>query len=271
MTLWLYRALVRMLPRRVRERDADEMLLALADQIAGAPSPSTVRWRALIRFPRVLALEWRDALFMGPLPAAMISPGASRMEAIARMMRQGVRSLARTPAFSLSVILLLGVGVGSVSAIFAVVDHVLLRSLPYPAADRLIVVENGSHSVPALRDMQAMHSIEAWGAASTGNAHLTGQGEPLRIHQAVVTDGFFPMFGAHAAIGRLLQPADSQLTEHGRALLRTLAAGLRRRHCRARTHDPHRWRADHDRRRSRPELRHARGGRKRGGRPLAAA
>ena len=183
MTLWLYRALIRLLPRRVRERDAEEMSRAFADQLSGSSSPSAVRWRALIRFPRVLALEWRDALFAGPVPTAAISPGASRMEAIARMIRQGARGLARTPAFSLSVILLLGVGVGSVSAIFAVVDHVLLRPLPYPAADRLIVVENGSHSIPALRDMQAMHAIEAWGAATTDNAHLTGQGEPLRIRQ----------------------------------------------------------------------------------------
>ncbi|HEX3928578.1 MAG TPA: ADOP family duplicated permease [Gemmatimonadales bacterium] len=211
MTLWLYRALVRLLPRRVREHDAEEMVRALADQIAAAPSPSAIRWRALRRFPRVLALEWRDALFAGPIPTAAVSPRGSRMDAIARMIRQGARGLARTPAFSLSVILLLGVGVGSVSAIFAIVDHVLLRPLPYPAADRLVVVENGSHSVPALRDMQAMHSIEAWGAAATDNTRLTGQGEPLRIRQAVVTDGFFPMFGAHATIGRLLQPADSQL------------------------------------------------------------
>lgn len=133
------------------------------------------------------------------------------MESVTRMIRQGARGLARTPVFSLSVILLLGVGVGSVSAIFAVVDHVLLRPLPYPDADRLVVIENGSHSIPAVRDMQAMHSIEAWGAASTDNARLSDHGDPQRVRQAVVTDGFFPMFGARAVVGRLLQPSDSQV------------------------------------------------------------
>jgi hypothetical protein len=49
------------------------------------------------------------------------------------------------------VILLLGAGVGSVSAIFAVVDHVLLRPLPYPDADRLVVVGIGQHAIPAVR------------------------------------------------------------------------------------------------------------------------
>ena len=211
MTLQLYRALIRLLPRRVRERDGEEMARTLADQITGARAPSAVRWRALSRFPLLLALEWRDALFAGRVPAPPVRSRGSRMESVARMIRQGARGLARAPVFSLSVILLLGVGVGSVSAIFAVVDHVLLRPLPYPDADRLVVIENGSHSIPAVRDMQAMHSIEAWGVASTDNANLTDHGDPLRVRQAVVTDGFFSLFGARALIGRLLQPADSQV------------------------------------------------------------
>ena len=210
MMLRLYRALILLLPRHVRERDGEGMTRALADQIAGARSPWVVRWRALIRFPVVLALEWRDVLFMGPVLAPPYPTRGSSMESVARMIRQGARGLARTPAFSLSVILLLGVGVGSVSAIFAVVDHVLLRPLPYPDADRLEVIGDGMHSLPAVRDMQAMQSIEAWGAAATDNARLTGHGDPLRVHQALVTGGFFPLFGARAAIGRLLQPADSQ-------------------------------------------------------------
>ena len=127
MIMHLYRALIRLLPRHVRERDGEEMMRTFAEQIAGARSPSAVRWRALIRFPAVLALEWRDVLFAGRIPPPLGPSRGSRMESIARMTRQGARGLARTPVFSLSVILLLGVGVGSVSAIFAVVDHVLLR------------------------------------------------------------------------------------------------------------------------------------------------
>lgn len=176
MTLRLYRALIRLLPRRVRERDGEEMIRTLADQIAGASTPGAVQWRALIRFPLLLALEWRDVLFPARVPRHPSLSRGSRMEALTRMIRQGARGLARTPAFSLSVILLLGIGVGSVSAIFAVVDPVLLRALPYPDADRLIVVANGPHSIPAVQDMQAMHSVEAWAAASTDNARLTDHG-----------------------------------------------------------------------------------------------
>jgi putative ABC transport system permease protein len=126
------------------------------------------------------------------------------MDALMRLVRQGSRALFRAPAFTLSVILLLGLGVGSVSAIFAVVDHVLLRQLPYPAAERLFVVQNGSHSMPMYRDMQAMSSVEAWAAVTTEPANLTGEGEPLQLQQATITDGFFELFGARAAVGRLL-------------------------------------------------------------------
>ena len=208
MILRLYRALVRLLPRHVRERDGDEMLRTLADQIADARDPSAVRRRALLRFPLVLALEWRDALVTPRVPSSPFASRASRMDTLGRMIRQGARSLARTPVFSLGVILLLGAGVGSVSAIFAVVDHVLLRPFPYPEADRIVLID-GYHSIPAVRDLRGMRSVSAWAAASTENARLTGQGEPLRVRQATVTEGFFPLFGARPAVGRLLQPADS--------------------------------------------------------------
>lgn len=208
MILPLFRALLRLLPRRIRDRDGEEILRTFADQIAAAPAPGPVIGRALVRFPLLLVLEWRDTLFPHGLPSP--APPSIDPESIVRMIRLGARSLARTPGFALGVILLLGAGVGSVSAIFAVVDHVLLRPLPYPAAERLVVVEHGPHSIPALRDLAAMRSIDAWAAASTDFATLTGQGDPLRIRQAVVTDGFFPLFGARAAIGRLLQPGDSQ-------------------------------------------------------------
>lgn len=130
------------------------------------------------------------------------------MDALARVVRYGSRSLLRTPAFSLSVILLLGLGIGSVSGIFAVVDHVMLRSLPYPSADRLFVVTEGSHSMPVFRDLQTIKSADAWSAGASNEANLTGEGEPQRIRNAIVTDGFFPMFGARASLGRLLQASD---------------------------------------------------------------
>jgi predicted permease len=132
------------------------------------------------------------------------------MDAATRIVKQSSRGLLRTPAFSLSVVLLLGLGVESVTAIFTVVDHVLLRRLPYPAAERLFVIGVGAHSLPAMRDFQVMRSVELWAGVATDESNLTGAGDPMRVRQATVTDGFFPMFGARAAIGRLLQAHDEE-------------------------------------------------------------
>ena len=130
------------------------------------------------------------------------------MDALRRMVRQSLRGLRRSPAFTVSVILLLALGVGSASAIFAVVDHVLLRRLPYPASERLFTVENGSHSGPAFAEFHGMASVEAWSAASTDYANLTGEGEPLRVVQTSISPDFFRMFGARAAVGRLFVAGD---------------------------------------------------------------
>ena len=204
----LYRCLIRLLPRHVREHDGQEIVWTLEDQIAQANRPAAVIWRAYRRFPFALALEWRDALIHGAVPTTTKRVKGSTVDAIARLIRQGARSLRRTPAFTLSVVLLLGLGVGSVSAIFAVVDNVLLRPLPYPAADRLVVVQNGSHSIPMFKDFHAMGSVEAWAGVSADQANLTGQGEPLQLLQAIVTDRFFEVLGARAQIGRLLRSDD---------------------------------------------------------------
>jgi predicted permease len=105
-------------------------------------------------------------------------------------------------------VLLLGVGVGAVTAIFTLVDHVLLRPLPYPEPGRLFVIENGSHSGTDWRYFQDMRSVDALVALSTSDVNLTGEGEPVRLSEMRVTERYFDVFGARAAAGRLLEPED---------------------------------------------------------------
>lgn len=205
-----YGALIGLLPRSVRTRDGAEMLRTFGEQLDDAPNRHAVAWRAFVRFPIALLLEWRDVFVANEIPTASPPPTRSVMDAMMRMAKQGTRGLVRTPAFSLSVVLLLGLGVGSVTAIFTVVDHVLLRQLPYPAADRLIGIGKGVHSIPAMQDFATMKSVDLWAAATTDEVTLTGAGDPQRVRQATVSDGFFPMFGARPVVGRLLIPADSQ-------------------------------------------------------------
>lgn len=130
------------------------------------------------------------------------------MSAIWSGIRTGARSLRRTPSFTWSVVLLLGLGIGAVTTIFSIVDHVLLRDLPYPDADRLVVVEEGAHSGPTYRRLETMQSVDAWAGVFTWDAILTGTDEPMRLNLGYVTRDYFAMFGARPAVGRLFVADD---------------------------------------------------------------
>src|SRR5690606_41356958 len=181
-----YRLLVRLLPAEVRRSWGDEATDVFAQQWADARPAS--RWRvaarAFVGLLQAVAVEWSRAVRApsggrrgGPRRGgAMIGLGSST--------RQAVRSVGRSPGFALAVVALLGLGVGSVSAIWAIVDHVLLRPLPYPAIERLIEVQNGSHSGPSFEDFRRMGSVELWVAVTARGARLPRVGEPLRVDAA---------------------------------------------------------------------------------------
>lgn len=112
------------------------------------------------------------------------------IDIISRDLRYAVRTLVRTPVFALTVILTLGLGVGANTAIFSIVDRLLLRPLPYPHAGQLMVLnENSTKSAhmdvnPAnwldwQRDSRAFESFAAW--SDRNEVTLTGQGDPERL------------------------------------------------------------------------------------------
>ena len=125
-----------------------------------------------------------------------------------RNFRYALRTLRKTPSFAFTTVVLIGLGVGAVTTIFTLVDHVVLRPLPYPSADRLFLVENGSHSGPAVREFREIPSVEKWGFIIQETANLTGEGDPLRITTMEVSRDFFSLFGARPAVGRLFVEED---------------------------------------------------------------
>lgn len=209
MAVRLYGALLRLLPRRVREADGSEMVATFAALHADAGRRRGAVALAFVRLPALILAEWVDHVSgraAGPVPRA--ESGA--MDRLSRSLRYAFRSLRRTPAFVWSVVLLLGLGVGSVTTIFTLVDHVILRPLPYPAADRLVELENGSHSGPTWRGLQDVRTVEAWGGVWSGPANMTGIGRPERLTTGRITENFLAMFGARPVRGRLLIPEDWQ-------------------------------------------------------------
>ena len=141
----------------------------------------------------------------------------SRLDLV-RDARYALRMLVRTPAFSLIAILTFAVGIGVNTAVFSVVNGVLLRSLPYPDADRITMVwldnrrqgiKEDITSYPNYRDWRDQNSSYAHLAAFiTPSYSLTGSGEPERLRGAAVTANFFEVMGLQPSIGRLFGVAN---------------------------------------------------------------
>ena len=134
------------------------------------------------------------------------------MHSLIHDLRYGARMLVRHPTLTGIAVLTLGLGVGASTAIFTVLNAVVLRDLPYPAADRLAAVwvdfgEDGQ-SLPAMspldfRDLQQRSTTFESLAAGTGRSvNLVGEGDPEQVQLGRVTANFFSLFGAEPVLGR---------------------------------------------------------------------
>jgi len=134
-------------------------------------------------------------------------------------LRYALRALARTPGFTLAVVLTLALGIGVNSAIFSVVYGVLLRPLPYASPDRLVVLYGrypqfgrAATSLPDFQDWRAgTHSFEQLAARHGGTFILTGDGEPERVVADRVTSNFFTTLGVRPALGRTFLPDEDKV------------------------------------------------------------
>jgi predicted permease len=204
------------LPPWIRTTDGKEILHTFSDlwrEELGAGDRVRLALRSFGRLPWVALLEWKDHFSWSAAPGPGRNPRRWGVTAWLGNLRFALRTLRKSPSFAVTTVILLGLGVGSVTTIFTLVDHVLLRPLPYPEANRLFLVENGSHSGPMVREFQTMSSVETWGIAQSETANLVGVGDPLRIRQTEVSRDFFSLVGARPAAGRLLVDEDFVATK----------------------------------------------------------
>src|SRR5213082_4225504 len=114
-------------------------------------------------------------------------------------LRYAVRTLARTPGFTLFAVLTLALGIGANTAIFSAVNVVLLKPLPYPGSDRLLqIMSTGFRGVrfgvsfPDLHDLRALsQDFTGVAATTTQRYNLTGAGDPREVQAAAVTGDVF--------------------------------------------------------------------------------
>jgi putative ABC transport system permease protein len=135
------------------------------------------------------------------------------MRGLGREVQQTVRSLSRRPGFVATVVLTLGVGIGASTAVFSVVNGILLRPLPYREADRLVALftheirrgqkRNPSSPADFLEWRRQSRTLEDLTAAHPWSPVLTGRGQPEPIPGLKATPGLFALLRAEAAQGQV--------------------------------------------------------------------
>src|SRR6202451_4569733 len=135
-------------------------------------------------------------------------------------LRYALRMLRRNTVLSVVILASLGIGIGANSAIFSVVDALLLRPLPYPHADRLAAVWLHSPAIGILRDWPSPgqyidiqnqnHSFEQMAIAQSRTFTLTGRDQPERVDVLRTQSSLLTMLGANALLGRTLLPEEDR-------------------------------------------------------------
>jgi predicted permease len=151
------------------------------------------------------------------------------IDALRRDVRIAARSLIRRPAFAALAVLTLGVGMGATTAIFSLIDSVLLKPLPYRESDRLMAVwevrprfnQPRMSVAPAnyldwQREVQAFESLSAYYG---GFVNLTGSGTPERLPAGNVTRNLFQTLGVEPLIGRSFVPPEGSPGQTAVAIL----------------------------------------------------
>ena len=135
-----------------------------------------------------------------------------------RDVKYGLRALARNPAFTAVALITLGLGIGANAAIFSVVNAVLLRPLPFPDSDRIVMVRKielrlnatrGAASAAEYLDWRERnHTFAQLAGWTSGYYNLAGAAEPEQVWGARVSANFFEVFRVNPVIGRAFLPEE---------------------------------------------------------------
>src|SRR5580704_5098889 len=160
------------------------------------------------------------------------------MDILLRNLQYGTRVLARSPGFTAIAMGTIALAIGANTAIFGLVNALMLKPLPYHEAARIVVpatvfdrlhTDRGSISYPDILDWKAQTDLfEAVGAYNGSSWDVTGTEEPERLKGLVVGDGYFQAMGATALIGRLFTTEEYLPGPAGRVAIITYGLWMRR-------------------------------------------
>jgi putative ABC transport system permease protein len=142
------------------------------------------------------------------------------METLIQDIRFGIRMLLKAPGFSIVATIALALGIGANTAIFSVVNGVLLRPLPYPDSERLMNIwethsqrgiERGSSSYPNFVDWRTQNTVfERMASYHDSDFIMTGFGPPVRVQGGVVNADLFSLLGVAPMLGRGFHAEEDQ-------------------------------------------------------------
>ncbi|HJQ10094.1 MAG TPA: ABC transporter permease [Gemmatimonadaceae bacterium] len=192
----LYSALLRLYPASFRAEYGDEMRAIFAARLRQTPGT----------FQRLM-------LWVGEVADVVGNAAVVHWDVLRQDLRYTARTLARSPGFAITGILVTALGIGANTAAFSVVDFVLLRSLPYAEPDRIVKlwqIYDGNRRANMQPSPLVYHewktqstSFEALGAYYNNAVNLVGQADPQRIESSVVTANLLPLLRVQPILGRL--------------------------------------------------------------------
>jgi predicted permease len=206
----LYRALLHVYPASFRAEYGEEMVRIFAQRVRDASG-----W--------MVALLWIGTLF-----EVLYNAIGVHLDILQQDLRYIGRMLRRSPGFALTVTMVTALGIGATTAAFTMVDHVLIRPLPFAAQDRLVNLyedhsfasgkmgEEWDLSPADYRDWKRMStSFESMAAYHFDAMNLVGQGDPLHLDCASVSAEMFPMLGVKPVLGRVFAASDDRDSADG--------------------------------------------------------
>jgi hypothetical protein len=205
---WL---LVRAYPPRFRQDVGLGLVDTLDDRMRAARARGVARpvvwFRAVLDTIRNAPVEWMFAARDG---LKTVPKKRTTMDTLWQDVRYALRLWRRKPVLAAVAVVTLALGIGANSAIFSIVNAVLLRPLPYAEPGRVVML--WSHwinwsktwvSEPELADYQTLRSLEHVAAFDSDSFNLTGSGEPIRVRAAQVQADVFAALGVRPIVGRL--------------------------------------------------------------------
>ncbi len=188
----------------LRDDIRDHLDRETQDNLARGLSPEEARRQALLTFGNVALVEedtravWVRRWF----------------EQALQDLRYSLRTLRRNPGFAAAVIVTLALGIGANTALFSVADAVLLKPLPYPRPERLVLIDGAPFTFTKTRmgvSKSVLESplIEDAGLFAAGAVNIGGDSRPERVAAAVVTHGFFAALGVPPMTGRVFTETET--------------------------------------------------------------